>query len=106
MAKSRTTHDAALTALIPRANRAAYDARVAALVSRNRVLAAIEAGRLSEGITKKQLATRAGLEPSSVRRMLTSQTANPTAENVFRLLKAAHIKVEAKLPTGGRIAIA
>jgi ribosome-binding protein aMBF1 (putative translation factor) len=106
MTKARTAHDAALAALIPPEERANYDARVAALVSRNQILQVIETARAAEGISKKELAQRAGLEPSSVRRMLTARTANPTADNVFRLLKAAHVKVEAELPSGTRVAIA
>ena len=77
-----------------------------ALVSKNRILEVIEAARKSEGISKKKLAELAGLEPSSVRRLLTAQTANPTAENVFRLLRAAHVKVQVTLPSGDRVAIA
>ena len=106
MSKVRTTHDTALVALIPAEDRADYESRVMALVSKNRILEVIEAARKSEGISKKKLAELAGLEPSSVRRLLTAQTANPTAENVFRLLRAAHVKVQVTLPSGDRVAIA
>jgi hypothetical protein len=45
----------------------------------------------------------AGLEASSVRRLLTSATANPTTDNAFRLMAAMGIALEAKLPTGERV---
>jgi ribosome-binding protein aMBF1 (putative translation factor) len=106
MAKSRTAHGAAVAALIPAEEREAYQARVAALVSRNKILQIIETARAAEGISKATLAHRAGLEPSSVRRMLTAKTANPTSEHVFRLLVAARIRIDAKLPTGAHVAIA
>jgi ribosome-binding protein aMBF1 (putative translation factor) len=106
MAKSRTAHGAAVAALIRAEEREAYQARVAALVSRNKILQIIETARAAEGISKATLAHRAGLEPSSVRRMLTAKTANPTSEHVFRLLVAARIRIDAKLPTGAHVAIA
>lgn len=104
--RSRSAHGAAVAALIPAEERAAYQARVQALVARNKVLEVIEQARAAEGISKKTLAERAGLEPSCVRRMLTARTANPTAENVFRLLVASHVKVVASFPTGRQVAIA
>ncbi len=54
-------------------------------------------------MTKRALASRAGLEASSVRRLLTSATANPTTDNAFRLMAAMGIELEAKLPTGERV---
>jgi DNA-binding phage protein len=101
----RNPHDAALTALIPGDERADYDRRVKALVARNRLLATLESVRESEKISKKDLANRAGLDASSVRRMLTAETANPTTENAFLLLSAMGIKLEAVLPSGSRVDI-
>jgi DNA-binding phage protein len=74
-----------------------------ALLARNALLTALETARAEQGLTKAELASRAGLEASSVRRLLTSKTANPTTEKAFRLMAAMGIKLEATLPTGARI---
>jgi DNA-binding phage protein len=105
MAKPRTPHDAAIGALIPREEKGAYDRRVKALVSRNKLLTTLESVRESQKISKKTLAERAGLEASSVRRMLTAETANPTTENAFLLLDAMGVRLEAVLPTGSRVSL-
>ncbi|HET9676704.1 MAG TPA: helix-turn-helix transcriptional regulator [Solirubrobacterales bacterium] len=105
MAKPRTPHDVALDDLIPGEERADYDRRVKALIARNTLLATLESAREAEKISKKDLADRAGLDASSVRRMLTAETANPTAESAFLLLSAMDIKLEAILPSGSRIEI-
>lgn len=105
MAKPRTAHAAALTSLIPRSDRDDYERRVRALVARNKLLATLESVRESEKLSKKDLADRAGLDASSVRRMLTAETANPTTENAFLLLGAMGIKLEAILPSGTRVEI-
>ena len=65
----------------------------------------MESVRESEKLSKKDLADRAGLDASSVRRMLTAETANPTTENAFLLLDAMGIKLEAILPSGSRVGI-
>lgn len=76
-----------------------------ALVARNKLLGTLEAVREEQKISKKDLAERAGLEASSVRRLLTAETANPTTENAFLLLSAMGIKLEAVLPSGSRVEI-
>lgn len=38
-----------------------------------------------------------------MRRLLTAKTANPTSENVFRLMGALKIHVEAGTPSGKRV---
>jgi transcriptional regulator with XRE-family HTH domain len=65
----------------------------------------LETSRVSEGFTKIDLAKRAGLDASSVRRLLTSKTANPTTDNAFRLMAAMGITLEATLPTGKRVSL-
>jgi transcriptional regulator with XRE-family HTH domain len=102
MAKN-TAHQAAVNALLSETERAEYARRVQALRSRNALLAMLETTRETQGMTKRALASRAGLEASSVRRLLTSATANPTTDNAFRLMAAMGIALEAKLPTGERV---
>jgi transcriptional regulator with XRE-family HTH domain len=99
----KTAHQAAVNALLSEAERAEYARRVQALRSRNTLLTMLEATRETQGMTKRALASLAGLEASSVRRLLTSATANPTTDNAFRLMAAMGIALEAKLPTGERV---
>jgi transcriptional regulator with XRE-family HTH domain len=99
----KTAHEAAVDALLSEAERAEYARRVQALRSRNALLTMLEAAREAQGMTKRALAGRAGLEASSVRRLLTSATANPTTDNAFRLMAAMGITLEATLPTGERV---
>jgi transcriptional regulator with XRE-family HTH domain len=100
-----TADEAAFNALVPTENRASYDARVAALLARNRTLELIETQRDECRMSKKELADRAGLDASAVRKLLTAQTANPTSENVFRLMGALGIHVEAVTPSGKRVSL-
>ena len=99
----KTAHQAAVNALLSEAELVEYARRVQALRSRNALLTMLEATRETQGMTKRALASRAGLEASSVRRLLTSATANPTTDNAFRLMAAMGIALEAKLPTGERV---
>jgi DNA-binding phage protein len=102
MAK-KTADDAARELLFSDTERKVHAMAVQALLARNALLTALETARAEQGLTKAELASRAGLEASSVRRLLTSKTANPTTENAFRLMAAMGIKLEATLPTGERI---
>jgi transcriptional regulator with XRE-family HTH domain len=102
MAK-KTADDTARALLLSDNERKAHAMAVQALLARNALLTALETARAEQGLTKAELASRAGLEASSVRRLLTSKTANPTTENAFRLMAAMGIKLEATLPTGERI---
>ena len=102
---AKKTSDAAARTLLLSSpeERAHHELAVKALVARNALLEALETARSEQGLTKANLATMAGLEASSVRRLLTSKTANPTTDNAFRLMAAMGIKLEATLPTGERI---
>jgi DNA-binding phage protein len=99
----KTAHQAAVNALLSETERAEHARRVQTLQARNAMLTVLEATREAQGMTKRALADRAGLEASSVRRLLTSTTANPTTDNAFRLMAAMGIALEAKLPTGERV---
>jgi transcriptional regulator with XRE-family HTH domain len=99
----QSAHQSAVSALLSEAERAEHGRRAQALGSRNALLTLLEATREQQGMTKRALAERAGLEASSVRRLLTSATANPTTDNAFRLMAAMGISLEATLPTGERV---
>lgn len=94
---------AARELLLSESEREAHARAVQALVARNALLTTLETARSEQGMTKAALATLAGLDASSVRRLLTSKTANPTTDNTFRLMAAMGIKLEATLPSGTRI---
>jgi DNA-binding phage protein len=98
-----TAHVVAEELLLDETARAAHARTVQALLARNALLNALETARAGQGLTKAGLASLAGLDASSVRRLLTSKTANPTTDNAFRLMAAMGIKLEAILPTGERI---
>jgi DNA-binding phage protein len=99
----QTVHQSAFDALLSEGERAEHARRVQALRSRNALLTLLDAAREQQGMTKRALADRAGLEASSVRRLLSSATANPTTGNALRLMAAMGITLEAKLPTGERV---
>lgn len=103
--KTRPAHDAALAALLTEQERASYESRKTALIARNVSLDTIDVGRKQTGLSKKELAARAGLEASSVRRLLAAETANPTSESTFLLFAASGVRLEAILPNGDRRAI-
>jgi chorismate mutase len=102
MAK-KTAHVVAEELLLGDTERETLAQTVNALRSRNALLTALESSRAAQGITKARLAERAGLDASSVRRLLTAKVANPTTDHAFRLLAAANIAVVATLPSGARI---
>jgi transcriptional regulator with XRE-family HTH domain len=101
----KTAHDLIRESLIGDENQAVYEQTVQSLLARNALLELLETSRAAAGISKSELAKRAGLEASSVRRLLTSKTANPTTDNAFRLMAAMGIQLEATLPTGARVPI-
>jgi hypothetical protein len=82
----------------PRSARSSSVALKFWLVARNRALEVLEKERQVQKVSKKVLADRAGLDYASVRRLLTSTTANPTSETMLRLFSALQIRVQAKLP--------
>jgi DNA-binding phage protein len=99
----KTVHTVIEDFLLGEEGREGYDQTVRALLARNALLAVLETSRAAEGISKTELAKRAGLDASSVRRLLTSKTANPTTDNAFRLMAAMGIRLDATLPSGKRV---
>jgi DNA-binding phage protein len=91
--------------LVPAEGREAYAARVQALVARNAALSIINSQLAEAEMSKATLARKAGLNESAVRRLLTAETANPTSDNIFRLMSALGIKLEAVTPSGERLAL-
>ena len=96
---------AAMAILVPEEARGDLEVRVAALLARNASLDLIETAREDAHVTKRDLARKAGLDESAVRKLLTSSTANPTSEIIFRLMRALGIRVEAITPSGARVSL-
>jgi ribosome-binding protein aMBF1 (putative translation factor) len=103
--KDPSADEAAMRLLVPAEDRADFDVRVKAALARNAALATIEEAREQKRLSKRDLADQAGLDPSAVRRLLTSETANPTSDNIFRLMGALGIRITATTPSGKTVSL-
>ena len=70
-------------------------ARRSALLT-HQLLQLIDAEREKAGLTKAELASRIGTNPSAVRRLLTSGTSNPTLRTTLSLLDVLGLEVSVK----------
>lgn len=68
--------------------RALHELEVESLIQISATLKALDARRIELDLTKRELADLVGLEPSSVRRLLSGQAKNPTLSTVTKLLSA------------------
>ena len=57
------------------------------------VLQVVDAERQRAGLTKAELAQRIGTSPAAIRRLFTSESANPTLRTVVDLLDALDLEV-------------
>lgn len=73
--------------------RAAYDESSKRILAVDQVVRALEEQREIHGITKAELARRAGLPPEAVRRLFSSKSANPTLATVTALADALEVDV-------------
>ncbi len=62
----------------------------------HQLLQLIDAEREKAGLTKAELASRIGTNPSAVRRLLTSGTSNPTLRTTLSLLDVLGLEVSVK----------
>jgi DNA-binding phage protein len=74
-------------------NREVYDRALSETVALRKILQQVESARVSEGISKAELAQRAGMNPASIRRLLTSETANPTIKTMLGVFDALGLEV-------------
>ena len=74
-------------------NREVYDRTLSETVALRKILQQVESARASEGISKAELAQRAGINPASIRRLLTSETANPTIKTMLGVFDALGLEV-------------
>lgn len=63
--------------------RVAYAAARAQIDAIDSLVRSIDAAREEQGISKAELARRMGVQPEAVRRLLSSNTPNPTAKTVI-----------------------
>lgn len=83
--RERTLADAAA--------RERYERTRRSVTSIRHVLQAIDAERERAGLTKAELAERIGTSPAAVRRLLTSDAANPTLRTILDLFDALNLEV-------------
>ena len=74
------------------AARARYERTRRSVSAIRHVLQMIDAERERAGLTKSELAARIGTSPAVVRRLLTSESANPTLRTVLDLFDALHLE--------------
>lgn len=75
----------------------ARDVRV--MVMTRQLLMAIDIERERRGLTKNDLAQLVGINPQQVRRMFTSEKANPTLKTLLTILAALRIGWNFEMPT-------
>jgi len=74
--------------------RAAYDKARAEIETVDRLVRALDAVRIDAGVSKASLARLISAKPEIVRRLFTSQTANPTLATVVKLAEALGCTLE------------
>ena len=74
------------------ATRERYERTRRSVAMTRQVLQVIDAERVKAGLSKADLAQRIGTSPSVVRRLLTSDTSNPTLKTVLGILDALDVQ--------------
>lgn len=75
--------------------RAAYARARSSIDEVDQIVGAIEEKRVALGISKAELARRVGVAPESVRRLLSTDHANPTLSTVVSLAKVLDMDIVA-----------
>lgn len=79
-----------------------YERARRSIASVRQLLQLVEAERERAGLTKAELAERAGASPAAVRRLLTADGANPTLRTILDLLHALDIELALRPSARGR----
>lgn len=74
-----------------------YEQTKRSLVLTRQLLMQLDALRESAGLGKGELARRAGLDPSSVRRLFSAESSNPTLRTLLEVVAALDVEIELKL---------
>jgi ribosome-binding protein aMBF1 (putative translation factor) len=80
-------------ALADPAARAQYERTYRMVLLTRQLLQAIDAERERAGLTKAELAGRAGTNPAAIRRLLTSDSGNPTLRTVIGVADALGLEI-------------
>jgi len=81
-----------------------YERGVRTMTMIRQLLMAIDAERERRGMTKNELAELVGANPQVIRRLFTSERANPTLKTVLEILAALRIEIEFKVPAAAESA--
>ncbi len=73
-----------------------YERTFRTTVEIRHLLQAIEAERERAGLTKAELARRAGTNPAALRRLLTAETSNPTLRTLLAVFDALGLELALK----------
>ncbi len=73
--------------------RAAYERTFREVVALREILQACEAKREEAGLSKTELAQRVGMNPSAIRRLLTSETSNPTLKTMIGICDVLGLEI-------------
>jgi ribosome-binding protein aMBF1 (putative translation factor) len=76
-----------------------YERSVRKMMAVRKMLLAIDGERERRGMSKNDLAELVGINPAAIRRLFTSERANPTLGTVLEILAALRIEVEFKMPS-------
>ena len=91
----QTSDEAALSLLFAdQGQREELAIRTAALLIRNAMLRAIDSERKRAGRSKRSLADDAQVDYAALRRLLTTEGANPTLDTVAKLLAATRMRIQ------------
>jgi DNA-binding phage protein len=77
-------------------NREIYDRTLREAIVLRAILQQVEEARESAGLSKAELAQRVGMNPASLRRLLTSETGNPTFKTMLSVFDALGLEVTLK----------
>lgn len=77
-------------------NREVYDRTLREAVALRAILLQVEEARERAGLSKAELADRVGMNPAALRRLLTSETGNPTFRTMLSVFDALGLEITLK----------
>lgn len=76
----------------------AYTEARAEIDSIDALMREVDKSRIAAGLSKAELARRAGLKPEAVRRLFTAKVVNPTLHTILALIHALHLELCVQSP--------
>lgn len=74
--------------------KAAYEPELAHIRAVDRIVNALDAARVDLGVSKAEVARKLSMDPSALRRLLTSDDANPTLRTVAAIADAVGLQIK------------